>query len=84
MPDSRIEIARLAKDFRVDGRTLRALDGIDPAVAPGEFVTIVGASGCGKSETQAAPRAGAGPRPEAAGAPARRPAAALPLAARSA
>ncbi len=49
MPDSRIEIARVAKDFSVDGRPLRALDGIDLTVAPGEFVTIVGASGCGKS-----------------------------------
>ncbi len=43
MPQRRIEIARVAKDFTVDDRPLRALDGIDLAVAPGEFVTIVGA-----------------------------------------
>ncbi|MGY2047894.1 ABC transporter ATP-binding protein [Methylobacterium sp. JK268] len=45
----RIAIRGVAKTFRVDGRPLRALDGIDLSVAPGEFVTLVGASGCGKS-----------------------------------
>ncbi|WP_281287286.1 ATP-binding cassette domain-containing protein [Methylobacterium terricola] len=48
-PDSRSAIARGATDFTVDGRPLRARDGIDLSVAPGEFVTIVGASGCGTS-----------------------------------
>jgi sulfonate transport system ATP-binding protein len=44
-----LAIRNLAKEFRVDGSPLKALDGIDLQVASGEFLTIVGASGCGKS-----------------------------------
>lgn len=32
-----------------DGRAMKVLNGIDLAIAPGEFCTIVGPSGCGKS-----------------------------------
>jgi len=45
----RLELSEVGKTFRVNGRTHAALDGIDLAIAPGEFVTVVGASGCGKS-----------------------------------
>jgi sulfonate transport system ATP-binding protein len=44
-----LAIRNLAKEFRVDGAPLKALDGIDLRVGSGEFLTIVGASGCGKS-----------------------------------
>jgi sulfonate transport system ATP-binding protein len=39
----------VSKEYRVDGSRLQVLKDIDLAVAPGEFVSIVGASGCGKS-----------------------------------
>jgi NitT/TauT family transport system ATP-binding protein len=39
----------IGKDFTARDRTVRALDGIDLSVGPGEFVCIVGASGSGKS-----------------------------------
>jgi ABC-type nitrate/sulfonate/bicarbonate transport system ATPase subunit len=44
-----LEIRSVGKRFDVAGQTVEALSGIDLAVAPGEFVSIVGASGCGKS-----------------------------------
>ncbi|HET7737940.1 MAG TPA: ABC transporter ATP-binding protein [Tepidiformaceae bacterium] len=44
-----VELKGLTKDFEAKGRAVRALDGIDLWVAPGELVCIVGASGCGKS-----------------------------------
>jgi NitT/TauT family transport system ATP-binding protein len=40
----------LGKTFRsARGAAVRALDGIDLSIAPGEFVSILGPSGCGKS-----------------------------------
>ena len=39
----------LAKSFRRGGATVEALRDINVSVADGEFVSIVGASGCGKS-----------------------------------
>jgi NitT/TauT family transport system ATP-binding protein len=36
-------------DFPLPGRTLRVLDALDLDVAPGDFVAVVGRSGCGKT-----------------------------------
>ena len=44
-----LEIRGLNKHYRIDGKPLQVLSGIDLQVLPGEFVCIVGASGCGKS-----------------------------------
>src|SRR5258706_2229427 len=44
-----IAIAGLSKIFAAPSGSTVALQGIDLAVAPNEFVTVVGASGCGKS-----------------------------------
>ena len=44
-PGLSVDIRALGKSFG----TRRVLEGIDLAVAPGEFVAIVGRSGCGKS-----------------------------------
>ncbi|MCY1273455.1 Aliphatic sulfonates import ATP-binding protein SsuB [compost metagenome] len=47
-PDT-LEIRDLSKSYRIDGRPLPVLERINLGVLPGEFVSIVGASGCGKS-----------------------------------
>ena len=39
----------LCKQFVQRGRPVLALDSIDVTIQPGEFVAIVGASGCGKT-----------------------------------
>lgn len=44
-----LAIQGLSKAYSIDGRRLPVLESIDLAVRPGEFVSIVGASGCGKS-----------------------------------
>jgi NitT/TauT family transport system ATP-binding protein len=44
-----LELRRVAKNYEVHGRTVRALDGVDLRVQPGEFLCVVGASGSGKS-----------------------------------
>jgi peptide/nickel transport system ATP-binding protein len=46
-----VEIAGLTVDFERDGRSSRAVDGVDLAIAPGEALGIVGESGSGKSVT---------------------------------
>jgi len=45
----RITARGIVRDYDLDGRPLRALDGVDLVVEPGEFVSLVGTSGCGKS-----------------------------------
>ncbi|MBG6287600.1 ABC transporter ATP-binding protein [Pseudomonas nitroreducens] len=44
-----LAIQGLSKAYSIDGRSLPVLENIDLTVRPGEFVSIVGASGCGKS-----------------------------------
>ncbi|GHV09081.1 sulfonate ABC transporter ATP-binding protein [Campylobacterota bacterium] len=44
-----LEMRKLGKSFQANGRSVRALDGIDLAIEEGEFVSIIGSSGCGKS-----------------------------------
>lgn len=45
-----LEAIGVAKGYRGgDGSTLQVLDGVDLAVAPGEMVAVIGASGSGKS-----------------------------------
>ncbi|KJJ98403.1 sulfonate ABC transporter ATP-binding protein [Pseudomonas sp. 21] len=44
-----LAIQGLSKAYAIDGRSLPVLENISLDVRPGEFVSIVGASGCGKS-----------------------------------
>jgi NitT/TauT family transport system ATP-binding protein len=44
-----VQISDVSKVFGRGDTALQALDGVSLAVAPGEFVTLIGASGCGKS-----------------------------------
>ncbi|MBT8142092.1 MAG: ATP-binding cassette domain-containing protein [Gammaproteobacteria bacterium] len=44
-----LEISQLVVDFPTKNGAFRALDGIDLKISEGEFVSIIGHSGCGKS-----------------------------------
>jgi sulfonate transport system ATP-binding protein len=44
-----IEAAGIGKRFDTNGREVVALRGVDVHVRPGEFLSIIGGSGCGKS-----------------------------------
>jgi NitT/TauT family transport system ATP-binding protein len=44
-----IDCRGLRRDFVVDGRVVRAVDGVDLHVPAGAFTSILGPSGCGKS-----------------------------------
>lgn len=46
---AKFEIVGLGKNFVRDGQELEALSNIDFSIREGEFVSIVGASGCGKT-----------------------------------
>lgn len=47
-PDAILALDGVGKTFQVDGQALEVLRGIDLEVRRGEFVCLVGASGCGK------------------------------------
>ncbi|OGN87365.1 MAG: ABC transporter ATP-binding protein [Chloroflexi bacterium GWC2_73_18] len=44
-----IELERVARHYRLGAMTVKALDGVDLRVAPGEFVVVLGPSGSGKT-----------------------------------
>jgi len=48
-PSGALELRSVEKIYDVDGKTLQVLQDINLVVRPGEFVTLVGTSGCGKS-----------------------------------
>ena len=49
--DALLEIEDLRVQFEMEDHVVRAVDGVDLAVARGETVGVVGESGCGKSVT---------------------------------
>lgn len=49
MLEDQVKVAKLSKSFTRRGKSVEALSGIDLSIEEGEFVSLVGASGCGKS-----------------------------------
>ncbi|MCH4209346.1 ABC transporter ATP-binding protein [Bifidobacterium sp.] len=47
--NSGLDLRHIVVDYRVGGRMVHAVRGVDLQVAPGEVVGLVGESGCGKS-----------------------------------
>ncbi|MEY8355698.1 ATP-binding cassette domain-containing protein [Lachnospiraceae bacterium 54-53] len=48
---SKIELVDISLDYTDNGKQFHALDGISFTVEEGEFVSLIGSSGCGKSTT---------------------------------
>ena len=44
-----LRLEKVCKHYRADGSVVRALDDVSLDVGQGEFVAIVGRSGCGKT-----------------------------------
>ena len=44
-----LDISRISKRFVTDGTVFEALNDVDLKIAEGEFITLIGHSGCGKS-----------------------------------
>ncbi|GAA3669763.1 ABC transporter ATP-binding protein [Arthrobacter ginkgonis] len=49
MADAQIDVRNVSKSFKRNGRTVQAIDGLNLSIQDGQFVSFVGASGCGKS-----------------------------------
>ena len=50
MSEAAVEVTGVEKVFgRGSAEEVTALSGVDLTVQPGEFVTLIGSSGCGKS-----------------------------------
>ncbi|MFC9894428.1 ABC transporter ATP-binding protein [Nocardia sp. NPDC127579] len=50
MPDpAMLELTEIIKEYQVGGQSVRALDGVNLRIEPGEFTSIIGPSGSGKS-----------------------------------
>lgn len=48
---SKIELKDITLDYTDQGNVYHALDGVTFSVEEGEFVSLIGSSGCGKSTT---------------------------------
>ena len=51
MEMSKIELKDITLDYTDQGNVYHALDGVTFSVEEGEFVSLIGSSGCGKSTT---------------------------------
>jgi NitT/TauT family transport system ATP-binding protein len=49
MTNAQIDVKNVSKTFSRNGRGVQAIDGLEFSVQDGQFVSFVGASGCGKS-----------------------------------
>ena len=49
MGDAKVSLEEVTKAFRVDGRTMTAVDRVSLGLPSGEIVCLLGPSGCGKS-----------------------------------
>jgi NitT/TauT family transport system ATP-binding protein len=47
--DTKIRTSGLVKDYGINGKSFRVLDGLDLTVEQGEFCCLIGPSGCGKT-----------------------------------
>jgi putative ABC transport system ATP-binding protein len=48
-PRSVVTLDNVCKEYRSDGRAVRAVDGVSLDITTGSFIALVGRSGCGKS-----------------------------------